>query len=59
MRQREIERPEYLGQLIASKMNGMVKIITGIRRCGKSYLLRITFMGIVPFLLDPHSIETL
>ena len=43
MRQKEIERPEYLEQLIASKMNGTVKIITGIRRCGKSYLLRKIF----------------
>ena len=39
----EIERPEYLKQLIATKMNGTVKIITGIRRCGKSYLLRNIF----------------
>ncbi len=35
----KIERPEYLNQIIESKNNGMVKIITGIRRCGKSYLL--------------------
>jgi predicted AAA+ superfamily ATPase len=38
-----IERPEYLRQLINAKMNGAVKIITGIRRCGKSYLLRSIF----------------
>ena len=43
MCQKEIERPEYLRQLIAAKMNGAVKIITGIRRCGKSYLLRKIF----------------
>lgn len=35
----EIKRDEYLKQLILRKHNGMIKIITGIRRCGKSYLL--------------------
>ncbi len=34
-----IERKQYLDQLISKKENGMIKIITGIRRCGKSYLL--------------------
>ncbi len=34
-----IERKKYLDQLIAKKENGMIKVITGIRRCGKSYLL--------------------
>lgn len=34
-----IPRPTYLNQLIASIGNRMVKIITGIRRCGKSFLL--------------------
>ncbi len=34
-----IQRDKYLQQLIASKHNGMIKIITGLRRCGKSYLL--------------------
>ncbi len=34
-----IPRPNYLKQLIAAKGNNMVKIITGIRRCGKSFLL--------------------
>lgn len=34
-----IPRPIYLQQLIASKGNRMIKIITGIRRCGKSFLL--------------------
>ena len=34
-----IKRQQYLDQLIASQKNGLVKIITGIRRCGKSYLL--------------------
>lgn len=35
----EIEGNVYLGQLILRKNNGMIKVITGIRRCGKSYLL--------------------
>ena len=35
----EIQRPRYMNQLIDKIDNGRVKIITGIRRCGKSYLL--------------------
>ena len=34
-----IERRKYLDKLIRKKENGLVKVITGIRRCGKSYLL--------------------
>ena len=34
-----IERKQYLDKLISKKENGLVKVITGIRRCGKSYLL--------------------
>ncbi|MDR3185770.1 MAG: ATP-binding protein [Christensenellaceae bacterium] len=34
-----IERTNYLNKLISKKENGMIKVITGIRRCGKSYLL--------------------
>lgn len=34
-----INRPSYLEQLISKKQNGLIKIITGNRRCGKSYLL--------------------
>ena len=34
-----INRDKYLDQLIRKKWNGLIKIITGIRRCGKSYLL--------------------
>ncbi len=33
------ERKTYLQELISSEGNGMIKIITGIRRCGKSFLL--------------------
>ena len=39
----EIQRDSYLEQLKIRKDNGMIKIITGIRRCGKSYLLFILF----------------
>ncbi len=35
----EIKRPFYLNQLISGRHNGLIKIVTGIRRCGKSYLL--------------------
>lgn len=35
----EIKRELYLDKLIRHKHNGMIKVITGIRRCGKSYLL--------------------
>ena len=35
----EIARDQYLNELDSRRWNGMVKIITGIRRCGKSYLL--------------------
>lgn len=35
----EIKRDLYLNKLIKRKCNGLVKVITGIRRCGKSYLL--------------------
>ena len=34
-----INRDIYLDQIIAGKCNGLIKIITGIRRCGKSFLL--------------------
>lgn len=35
----EFKRENYLNKLIMKKNNGLVKVITGIRRCGKSYLL--------------------
>ena len=35
----EIKRDYYLNKLIAKKHNGLIKVVTGIRRCGKSYLL--------------------
>jgi predicted AAA+ superfamily ATPase len=39
----EIQRPFYLNELIRKQRNGFVKVITGVRRCGKSYLLRTIF----------------
>lgn len=39
----EIIRNRYLSKLISKMNNGLVKIITGIRRCGKSYLLNQIF----------------
>lgn len=38
-----IKRDEYLNQLLAKRWNGKVKIITGIRRAGKSFLLSTLF----------------
>ena len=35
----EIKRDTYLNKMINRKGNGLIKILTGIRRCGKSYLL--------------------
>ena len=35
----EIKRDMYLNKLIRKKKNGLIKVVTGIRRCGKSYLL--------------------
>lgn len=39
----KIERPSYMQQLIESKDNGLIKIVTGLRRVGKSYLLKTLF----------------
>lgn len=39
----EIKRDYYLNKLIEAKGDGLIKIVTGIRRCGKSYLLNTIF----------------
>lgn len=39
----EIKRNIHLNRIIARKGNGMIKVITGMRRCGKSYLLFTLF----------------
>ena len=41
----EIKRDSYLKQLISYHFDGLVKVITGIRRCGKSYLLKNIYRG--------------
>lgn len=46
----EIKRDYYLNKLISRKNNGLIKVITGVRRCGKSYLLNTLFYR--------HLIET-
>lgn len=45
----QIQRNNYLNQLISKKNNGLIKVVTGIRRCGKSYLLFTLFKQ---YLLD-------
>lgn len=39
----EIKRDYYLNKLVDAKNDGLIKVITGIRRCGKSYLLNTLF----------------
>ena len=39
----EIKRDYYLDKLIRKQGNGLIKVITGVRRCGKSYLLNTLF----------------
>lgn len=41
----EIRRDKYLNNLINRMHNGMIKVVTGIRRCGKSYLVFNIFMS--------------
>lgn len=54
-----IEREQYLKQLIAARQNGLIKIVTGIRRCGKSYLLFTLFHEYLNSqgITDDHIIE--
>lgn len=39
----EIKRDAYLNEIIQYKWDGQIKVITGIRRCGKSFLLRTLY----------------
>ncbi len=39
----EIKRDTYLNKLISKRNNGLIKVVTGVRRCGKSYLLFTLF----------------
>lgn len=53
----QIKRDIYLNKLIARKENGMIKVITGIRRCGKSYLLfNLFFQYLLSLGIDPSRI---
>ena len=55
----EIKREKYLKALINRMHNGMIKVITGIRRCGKSYLLFKIFKNYLTeiHIPDDHIIE--
>ena len=55
----EIRRDIYLDKLISKKHNGLIKVITGIRRCGKSYLLFNLFKDhlVKMHVPDDHIIE--
>lgn len=53
-----INRPEYVNQLIANKDVDLVKIVTGIRRCGKSSLLKLFHQCLVDHgVPDSHIIH--
>ena len=63
-----IPRNRYLDRLILRKHNGRVKVVTGVRRCGKSYLLFKLFLNhlkesgvdethIIPIALDSRENE--
>lgn len=54
-----IERPNYLEKLIKKRENGFIKVITGVRRCGKSYLLFNIFHAYLNSIHvdDEHIIE--
>ena len=47
MNKKIIERNVYLNKLINRKENGLIKVITGIRRCGKSFLLNELFVKLL------------
>lgn len=55
----EIQREIYLKRLVASKHNGLIKVVTGIRRSGKSYLLRVLFRNylLAQGIQESHIIE--
>ncbi len=55
----EIKRDTYLKKIISYMWDGQVKVITGIRRCGKSYLLRTIFRDyLIAQGIDPKNILT-
>ena len=59
MNDKIIERNDYLNKIIARRENGLIKILTGIRRCGKSYMLNYIFYNylIESGVKDDHIIK--
>lgn len=59
MNENIIERNDYLNKIIARKENGLIKVLTGIKRCGKSYMLNIIFYNylIESGVKDDHIIK--
>ena len=56
----EIKRDSYLEQLISYRFDGLVKVITGIRRCGKSYLLfKLYYQYLIESGVEPSRIITI
>ena len=55
----EVRRDVHLKRLIASRHNGLIKVLTGIRRSGKSYLMRVLFKNylIENGIREDHIIE--
>lgn len=52
-----INRDKYLNQIIQKKNNGLIKIITGLRRCGKSYLLNKLYKDyLISYNIDQNKI---
>lgn len=59
MNENIIERNDYLNKIIARRENGLIKVLTGIGRCGKSYMLNIIFYNylIESGVKDDHIIK--
>ena len=54
----EIKRDNYLNKLRRSRHNGMIKIVTGLRRSGKSYLLfKLFYDALLRDGVAPHCIQ--
>ena len=53
----EFKREYYINKLINKQNNGMIKVITGIRRCGKSYLLfKLFYKHLIKMGIDDNHI---
>ena len=60
MERREIQRDYYLQKLVDRMDNGLIKVVTGIRRCGKSYLLfKLFYDYLLQSGVKPEQIITL